>query len=88
MGFPRGIETIGIRLWKAQYSTQSVKRDEPPKKQEQTESQEKPISPHSVFYRQFSKPFATVCLISIGTYYSMMGLREILDDEPIEPEKA
>ncbi|KAK6457103.1 uncharacterized protein RJT20DRAFT_37253 [Scheffersomyces xylosifermentans] len=44
------------------------------------QGEEKKISPHSVFYRQFSKPFIKVCALSIGTYYGLIGLWELLDD--------
>ncbi|RCK54335.1 hypothetical protein Cantr_04080 [Candida viswanathii] len=44
------------------------------------------ISPHSVFYRQFAKPFTKICVISIGTYYGLIYLWEHLDKEARERE--
>ncbi|KGQ89128.1 hypothetical protein MEM_02000 [Candida albicans L26] len=55
---------------------------------ETTTNKEPDINPHTVFYKQFSKPFTKICLISIGTYYSLIYLWEFLDkseaSEPIQ----
>ncbi|KAG4408534.1 hypothetical protein JTP64_001840 [Candida tropicalis] len=44
------------------------------------------INPHSVFYRQFAKPFTKICVISIGTYYGLIYLWEYLEKEAQESE--
>ncbi|CAK9435419.1 uncharacterized protein LODBEIA_P01460 [Lodderomyces beijingensis] len=46
------------------------------------------INPHTVFYRQFSKPFTKICLLSVGSYYGMIYLWEYLESTQKQPQES
>ncbi|CCG21302.1 hypothetical protein CORT_0A09180 [Candida orthopsilosis Co 90-125] len=45
------------------------------------------INPHTVFYRQFSKPFLKICALSLGTYYGLIYTWEYLEKKDIERDQ-
>ncbi|ODV76631.1 uncharacterized protein CANTADRAFT_92516 [Suhomyces tanzawaensis NRRL Y-17324] len=78
----RAARASRIRMLSAPHSKKPMPDHQPQAEQTQTQT----LLPHSVFYRQFSKPFAKICLLSIGTYYLLHGLWQVLDDN--DPESG
>lgn len=47
-----------------------------------------PPSPHALIYRLWAKPVGKMLFITVGTFYTLHYLRELLDNPTFDHEKS